>query len=223
MLAFKQVVDEAQRVFGKNKYPEISLHGGAFSHYLAAQEGGDWETVNILLFESIEKLKRAGAELIIIPANSVHFGLKEVQAQAGIPVLNIVDIVVRECVTRRYARVALLATKFVMAGGLYEKPLNDAGIQLILPSAVGQEKVNNIIYGELVSGIIRDNSRDFLVGMMRELHSHGAQAVILGCTELPLILQQTKTTLPLLDSTALLARAAVSEALGVTDILYGRR
>lgn len=210
-LTYRALCREAERRFGRGRHPEITLHTFPFAEFLG--EGtGRRERWAGLMRASMEKLVRAGAELVICPANTNHEVYDAVVSQLPVPWLHIADAVLEEAKARSLRRLGLLGTAATMSGEIYQSRARNHGITIVVPSEKTQERVNRTIYDELVPGTVSDGARGVIEGAVRELEREGSDAVILGCTELPLAIDAERTQLPLLDSTELLAIAALVEA-----------
>ena len=212
-LCYKAICSEASKILDAYKYPEITLHQQSFDSILAAQNKRDWPKVASLLLESINKVASSGAEFAVIPANSVHYAFKEVQAKSPIPLISIVDVTVEECKLRGYDKIAVIGTGLTMSNGLYEAPLKEKGIETIIPEKADQEKLNEVIFNELVHGKWSTKSVDEVVQIIGKLKIKGCKAVVLACTEIPLIINEGNSPLPCIDTIELLAKKAVELAL----------
>ena len=212
-LCYKTICAEASKRLGPNKYPEISLHQQSFDKILAAQNKRDWNTVASLLLYSVKKVAAEGADFAVIPANSVHYAFKEVQAESPIPILNIVDLSLDECKENGYEKVAVIGTGLTMSDGLYEAPSKERGMEMLLPEKTDQGLLNDIIFKELVPGNWSQKSVDEVVRIIEKLKVKGCKAVILACTEIPLIINESNSPLPCIDTTRLLAKKAVELAI----------
>jgi aspartate racemase len=188
-------------------HPEITLHTFPLHDYLTLIEREDWAGVAALMSRSAALLARSGADLIICPNNTLHraFHLLE----SPVPWLHIADAVAGEINRRTFRRVALLGTQLVMQGNVYQPTLARDGLDLVLPEPHERIRIDDIIRTELIRGHYTAHSRAYVQGIISQMAAGGADAVILGCTELPLLLSDEQAALPLLDSTRLLARAAL--------------
>lgn len=207
-LLYRTLCRDSEALLGAKKHPEITMHTHNFSRYFV-DEPKRRETWVQLMVDASEKLAAAGAEFFVCAANTNHEVYDEVSQQAPIPWLHIVDPVQWEAEQRGYKRLFLLGTKRTMTGTIYQKRLQN--IEVSVPKEKDQNRIHEIIYDELIQGITKEDSRNFFSDVIA---SAKADAVILGCTELPLIVRDV--SLPILDSTALLAHAALHEALNVS-------
>lgn len=213
---YKQIVKLAGEKLGANKHPKIILINPSFDTILQAQQRRDWQTVANILGNAAQNAITSGAEFIIIPANSVHYAYDLVVKQVDVSILNLVEEVVDECVRKGYKKVAVLGVGLTMSDGLYEKPLARRSIESVKLTDNEKALLDKIIYEELVHGLVNADSTARIVAICERLKQSGCEALILACTELPMMLTEENTSLPLLDSTKLLAGAAVQEAIDET-------
>jgi aspartate racemase len=194
----------------------LLLHSVDFAGIAAMQRAGAWAEAAAVLGEAGAGLRRAGAEALLIASNTMHLVATEVERAAGLPVLHIVDATGEALRAARVRRVGLLATRFTMEQGFYRERLWERfGIEAIVPDEPGRAEVHRLIFDELCRGRFELSSREALRGQVAALADRGAQAVVLGCTELGLLLPAgSPAALPLFDSTELQARAAVVWMLG---------
>lgn len=202
----------AARLGGLHSAP-VLMHSVDFAEIEAMQRAGDWAGAAALLGAAGAGLKAAGAEALLLATNTMHCVADEIEAAAGLPLLHIVDATALALRAQGIRRAGLLATRYTMApGSFYHLRMQRHGIELLTPEAVQADEVNRIIYEELCRGQILPASRQRYLDAVRALAGQGAQAVILGCTEIGLLLDasaQTHSPLPFFDSTALQAQAAV--------------
>jgi len=198
---------------GSYTHPEVSLHCFPLSRYQHLIDCGRWDTVGEQLLESAARLVRAGAELLICPDNTVHQGLDLVCARAPIPWIHIAQEVVAEARRSGLKRLAILGTRFLMEGPVYPSKLRPAGIDYRIPDEPQRVRINRIIYDQLVFARIFPESLAYFQDVIRELAADGCDGVALACTEIPLLINQAESPLPILDSTRILARAALREAV----------
>ncbi|NCT82790.1 MAG: aspartate/glutamate racemase family protein [Comamonadaceae bacterium] len=205
----------AQRLGGLHS-ARLVLHSVDFAPIAALQSAGDWAEAARLLGDAAAGLRRAGAEALLIATNTMHRVATEVERAAGLPVLHIVDATAEALRAAGVRRAGLLATRFTMEQGFYRERMRERfGIELIVPDEAGRAEVHRLIYEELCRGRFEPASREALRAQVAALAARGAQAAILGCTELGLLLPATSdAALPLFDSTQLQALAAVDWMLG---------
>jgi aspartate racemase len=198
---------------GTHDHPEVSLHTHSLEEYMKAIRRDDWEGVARLMLSSAEKLASAGADFLVCPDNTIHQAFDLVAARSPLPWLHIAHEVGVEARRRGFRRPGLLGTRWLMEGPVYPKRLQPLELTPLLPSPAERERINSIIFDELVQGRFLPESRAEVAGIIGRLREAGADAVILGCTEIPLLIGPEDSSLPVLDSTRLLARAALREAL----------
>ena len=163
-------------------------------------------------FSSAEKVVHAGAEILVCPDNTVHQGIDLIRLQSPAPWLHIADEVASVAIKRNFTRLGILGTRYLMEGPVYTRALGDRSIMCEIPEAADRERINAIIFDELVQGEFKGTSRKYLQGVIDTLADRGCDAVVLGCTEIPLLMSQGDSRLPVIDSTRTLARAALRES-----------
>jgi len=198
---------------GEHSHPEISLHNHPLNEYMKFIIEGDWEGVAELMLSSAEKLKKAGADFLISPDNTIHQSFPVVNKKSPLPWLHIGMEVAKIAKMNNFRKAGILGTKFLMEGPVYPEILSESSISFYIPDIVQRLRINDIIFNELVYGIIKQGSKDFFMDVIDELKTKGCDCVILGCTEIPLIVLPEDSSLPVLDSTRILARAALNYAL----------
>jgi aspartate racemase len=212
-LCYRTICAEAVAAMGEYQHPEITLHAFPFAHYMPFVSRQDWQGVAGLLLESAEKLACAGADFVISPSNTTHEALKFMGSRSPIPWLHIVEVVGDAAAGRGLSKLGILGTKFLMDGNLYPEVLSKHGIDAVIPDPKDRETISALIFNELVKGVLHSSTREYFRGVVSRLADSGCDAVVMGCTEIPLILSQEDVEVPLLDSTKLLAEAALAEAL----------
>ncbi|WP_179295441.1 aspartate/glutamate racemase family protein [Bacillus sp. FJAT-45350] len=212
-LCYKNIVSESMKRTGKNIHPEISLHNVSFSEYYQAVVNDDYQEVENILLYSIKKLQLIGADFAIIPANTIHCVFKEVQKRSPIPLVSILETTSKECQRQNYKKVCVLGTIFTMQGKLYAESFEKYGIDLITPSIEEQEIINSIIMDELIPGKFNKKSIENVISIINRVKSTRCDAVALACTELPIIINDNNSPLPILDTTNLLSLAALDFAI----------
>jgi len=214
-LCYSTICTEAPEEMGrKHAHPEVSMHTHPFSDYVRLMEAGMWDGVAALMLSSEAKLARAGAELIICPDNTIHRVYDDVVGKSRLPWLHIAEVVAKEAKERGYKKVGLIGTSYTMAADFYPQKLRDQGVEQELPGAKDRELIDRIIFDELVAAQFTATSRAYFTAVINDLAERGCEAVVLGCTEIPLIVTAETSPLPLLDSTRLLARAALRASIG---------
>lgn len=201
------------RRFGNYAYPEILIYSVSFQSYVDWPSQNRWDRVAQGLSEAAQALERAGADFLVIAANTMHLVYDQVQASVQIPVLSLLDAVTGAIHACGFSTVGLLGTRFTMDGPLYTRSLGSRGITVLLPEAEEREWIDRVIYTELVAGQFREESRQGFIRIVRRLAERGAQGIILGCTEIPLLLHAADVRVPLFDTTQIHAEAALQYAL----------
>lgn len=212
-LCYRTFCLEAAERMETHDHPEVSLHTHSLAEYMRAIHRDDWDGVARLMLSSAEKLASAGADFLVCPDNTIHQAFDLVAARSPLPWLHIAHEVGVEARRRGFRRLALLGTRWLMEGPVYPKRLQPLELEAVLPGPAERERINSIIFDELVQGAFRSESRAEMAAIIARLKEQGADAVILGCTEIPLLVGPEDSPLPVLDSTRLLARAALREAL----------
>ncbi len=213
-LCYRTICNEGSEYMGEHSHPEVSLHNHPLSEYMRYIESGDWEGVANIMLSSAERLKKAGADFLISPDNTIHQAFSSVLKRTPLPWLHIGEEVASEASSNKYKKLLVLGTRFLMEGPVYPEVLNRSGIGFHIPSQEQRIKINSIIFSELVYGVIREESKIYFLDVVDEYRTKGCDAVILGCTEIPLIVLPDESSLPVLDSTRILARAALKHAIG---------
>jgi aspartate racemase len=212
-LCYQAFCREALEVVGKNDHPRVTLDSIPLARWLPAFDAGDYEGVARVMLESARLLAAAGADFAICPDNSAHLAWDHVQAATPLPWLHIARVVAGEAGRRGYRRVGVLGTRYTMAGPVYRDALGALGIDAVVPEAADFATVDRVIFAELVDGVFTDTSRQAYNRVIARLGERGCDAVALACTEIPLLVRPEESPLPTLDSTRLLARAALLEAI----------
>jgi len=212
-LCYRTICLEAPAVMGEHNHPEITMNSVPLAEHMRHIRANDWETLAGILAASAHKVAQAGADFAICPDNTYHQAFKYVVPQSPIPWLHIARAVAEEAHRSGYARLGILGTKYLMEGGVYPEALEGFRIESEIPDEADRETINEIIFKELVNGIFPERSRLYFNEVAEKLKARGCDAVVFGCTEIPLIVRPDDTPLPTLDSTRLLARAALRRAL----------
>ncbi len=212
-LCYQTICKEGAEFLGEHAHPEVSMHTHPLSRYMEYIYKGRWEGVARLMRSSAGKLESAGADFLICPDNTIHQAFAEVEKESSLPWLHIAREVAGEAVDRGFRKPAVLGTKYLMTGPVYAEAFKSAKLKHSIPTRAIREKIDSIIFYELVYGEIREESKKYLHTQIRILADKGCDSVVLGCTELPLIILPEESPLPVLDSTRILARAALKYAL----------
>jgi aspartate racemase len=200
--------------FGDYGYPEILIYSVTFQPYVDWPAEDRWDLVAEGLTHAAQALEVAGADVILIATNTMHLVFDEVEAGVSVPMLNLLDAVGDAIEARGMETVGLLGTAFTMEKTFYQDALADRGVEVLVPGAEDRKRVNDVIYDELVAGRIRDASREAFVEIIDGLARRGAEGVILGCTEIPLLVSEEEAGIPLFDTTVIHADAALRYAVG---------
>ncbi len=222
-LCYTTICVEGAELLGRHDHPEVSMHTFALARYMEHIERGDWQAVAGLMLHSAEKLARVGAEFLICPDNTIHQAFALVQARSPLPWLHIADEVAEEARRRGYRKLGVLGTRYLMEGPVYPERLEKCGLGWVVPGQEQRQRINQIIFDELVYGKFLPQSRACLYHVMDDLQTQGCEAVVLGCTELPLLVIPEEAPLPVLDSTRLLARAALRHAVEAGSAAFTAR
>jgi aspartate racemase len=198
---------------GEHMHPEVSMHTYPLAEYMAHIRSGNWPGVAKLMLASAKKLALIGAQFAICPDNTIHEAFDLVAQDSPIPWLHIAGAVADEAKSRGFGCLAITGTKYLMTGPVYADVLRRYGIECRIPDEADREQIDRIIFQELVNGIFTEQSRLYFNTVVQKLKDQGCDAVVLGCTEIPLLVDPNDCPLPTLDSTRLLARAALRESL----------
>lgn len=212
-LCYRTVCGEAPAQMGEHMHPEVSMHTHPLGKYMVHIRSGDWHEVAKLMLSSVRRLADIGAEIAICPDNTIHQAFDLVIAESPIPWLHIAEAVGQEAQSRGYKKLAITGTKYLMTGPVYTETLGKLGIFCEIPDENDRERIDTIIFKELVNGVFTEGSRLYFNEVIQKLKDRGCDGVVLGCTEIPLLVDPHDCPLPALDSTRLLARAAVKEAV----------
>ena len=213
-VTYYQIINETvKRELGGLHSAKILLYSVDFAEIEECQAKGDWERSGEILAKAAENLEKAGADFIVICTNTMHKVAPQIQENIHIPILHIAEVTAEELKSREIERTALLGTKYTMTQDFYKAKLEEAGIQVLVPDEADMETVNSVIYGELCLGVIRKESRETFRRIIGKLAENGAQAVILGCTEIGLLVKQEDTDLPVFDTTLIHGERAAQLAM----------
>jgi len=204
---------EFTRRFGDYGYPEILIYSVSFQRFVNWMEAGDWGALAEAAIEGLRALSDAGAEIGLMATNTFHRIFDEVSAAVSMPMISILDVVADRLLELGCRRPALLGTTMTMSGSFYSKRLARDGIATVVPESSDQATVHRMILGELGRGVVTAESKMALLDIARRLIDDGADAVILGCTELPLLVEESDLAIPILDTMRLHADAALDAAI----------
>jgi aspartate racemase len=212
-LCYRTIGLEGAHIMGRHDHPEVSMHTHSLARYMKCIYENDWAGVADLMLSSADKLAKAGADFLICPDNTIHQSFDLVAHRSPRPWLHIAQEVANEANRCHYKRLAVLGTRYLMEGPVYPQRLKAAGLDYRTPGPQQREKINQIIMEELVNAQFLPRSLAYFNEVIRSLADEGCDAVVLGCTEIPLLVAPDTSPLPTLDSTRLLARAALKKAL----------
>lgn len=211
---YKILNQEIKARLGEPHSAEIIMHSVDFAEIEELQSAGSWDILSEKMVTIAQELQNAGAEMILICANTMHQMAPEVQKEINIPLLHIADAAAEKIEADGYKEVGLLGTKYTMEGDFYKNRINENyGINVIIPEPEEREYIHQVIYQELISGILKSESRDRFKEIIETLKDKGAEAIILGCTEIPLLIKDKDSSLPIFNTTELHAKKAVEFAL----------
>lgn len=212
---YRIINQETQKRLGGVHSARCQLYSFDFGEIEALQAAGDWDGASERMVDAARRLQLAGADCIVICSNTMHLMADAVEAAAALPLIHIADATAAPIMAKGYQRVGLLGTSFTMERDFYRGRMSERfGLDVLIPNAAGRAIAHDIIYEELVRGIIRDESRRRYQTLIEGLRDAGAEAVILGCTEIGLLIKPEHSALPTFDTTVLHALAAVDWALG---------
>jgi len=213
-LCYRTICTEGPALLGPHAHPEVSLHSLSLADYVACLERGDLEGVAELMLASAEKLEQSGADFLICPDNTIHAAFELVEPRSPLPWLHIAEVVAEEARSNGYRRLGITGTKWLVDSDVYPEKLSRAGLDFRRPRNDERDQIDRIIMDELVQGVFDAGStQQMLAVMARMKREEECDAVVLGCTELPLVIDASNSPLPVLDSTRLLARAALQKAV----------
>jgi aspartate racemase len=213
-LCYRTICAEGEQILGKHGHPEVSLHTHALQLYMEHIDRNDWQSVADLMLDSARKLAMGGADFLICPDNTIHQAMPLLRPQSPLPWLHIAEVVAEEAVNKGCKRLALTGTRSLVESNIYPEKLSERGLEFRRPTGQECAEMDRIIFDELVRGRFLPESRDYFVEVIGRLQAEErCDGVILGCTEIPLIVTAEISPLPTLDSTRLLARAALQHAI----------
>lgn len=212
-LCYRTICAEGAALLGPHAHPEISLHSASLAEYVRCLEAEDLGGVADLMLRSARKLAAAGADLLICPDNTIHQAFSLVAPTSPLPWLHIAEVVAAEAVERGYRKPGITGTRWLVSSEVYPEKLRARGLEFERPSDAVRDELGRLIMDELVYGVFRPETVARFQEAIHSLQGRGCDAVILGCTEIPLIINDSNSPLPTLDSTRLLARAALRRAV----------
>ena len=210
---YKNINEGVKAQLGGLHSAKICLYSVDFAEIEKLQHQGRWEDTAVILSNAAKNIEAGGADFILICTNTMHKVAEKIEQSLSIPLVHIADATAEQLVADGIKRVGLLGTQFTMEQGFYKNRISDKyGVEVIVPNSEDQSAVHNIIYSELCLGNIQETSRERYIQVIEKLHNQGAEAVILGCTEISLLAQQQHTNVPLYDTTLIHASKAVQLA-----------
>lgn len=216
-LCYRTICTEGAEYLGAHAHPEVSMHTPSLAGTMARIDRDDWPGVGEIMLASAEKLARIGAQFLICPDNTIHQALPFIEGRSPLPWLHIAEVVAEEAAARGFKRLGLLGTRWLVESAVYPEKLTARGIAYVRPNEAEREELNRIIIDELVYGTFKPEGIATYQKAIARLKAEGCDAVVLGCTEIPLIMNDANSPLPTLDSTRLLARAALKRAVDSRD------
>ncbi len=212
-LCYRTICVEGQQYLGKYGHPEVSMHTPSFQEYMRYIQKRDWKPVADLMVRSTEILAKAGADFCISPDNTIHEAFEYVLEKSPLPWLHIAEEIAKLAQENHFQCIGILGTKYLMEGPVYPEKLSALNMDSRIPTEEERSRINEYIFEELVNGIFNDDARAYFGKVIQHLKDQGCDAVVLGCTEIPLLIRQEDSCLPILDSTRTLARAALKKAV----------
>jgi aspartate racemase len=212
-LCYRTLCLEGAQLLGPHDHPEISMHTHSLARYVEYLDRDDWQGVGELMLSSANKLAKTGADFLICPDNTIHQALPYIEARSPLPWLHIAEVVATQAVERGFRRIGLTGTQWLVDSEVYPEKLTARGLDYLRSSPDERREINRIIMDELVYGIFKPEAVATFQRVIGRMKDEGCDAVVLGCTEIPLIMDDSNSPLPTLDSTRLLARAALRRAV----------
>ena len=212
-LCYRTICIEGAALLGPHAHPEVSMHTPSLADYMAHIYRDDWQGVGELMLASADKLAKAGADFLICPDNTIHQAMAFVEPRSPLPWLHIAETAARHAAERGFRKVGITGTSWLVDSTVYPEKLAARGLEFLRPSDTERDECNRIIMDELVCSSFRPESVAYFQKVIARMRDQGCDAVVLGCTEIPLILSDADAPLPTLDSTRLLARSALARAV----------
>jgi aspartate racemase len=217
-LCYRSICLGGADLLGPHDHPEISMHNHSLAEYMKCIEQADWQAVGGLMLSSAKKLAQIGADFLICPDNTIHQGLPFIAAELPLRWLHIAEVVAAQAVGRGFRRVGLTGTRYLVESDVYPEKLKARGLEYLRPKPDEREEIERIIMDELVRGVFKPESVATFQQVMQRMKAEGCDAVVLGCTEIPLLMNDENSPLPTLDSTRLLARMALRRAVQSREV-----
>ena len=213
-LCYRTICLEGAKLMGEHDHPEVSMHTQSLAEYMKCVYRADWQSVGELMLSSANKLARIGADFLICPDNTIHQALPYIESRSPLPWLHIAAVGAAQAVERGFRRIALTGTRYLVESEVYPEKLRERGLEYMLPDVEERAEINRIIFEELVCGVFKPDAVKYFQRVIGGMKERGCDAVVLGCTEIPLIMNDENSPLPTIDSTRSLARAALRRAVG---------
>lgn len=213
-LCYRTICVEGASLLGPHAHPEVSMHTYPLADYAEYMYRGDWRGLGELMLSSAGKLAKIGADFLICPDNTFHQALPHIESRSPRPWVHIAEVVAAQAAERGFRRVGITGTRWLVDSEVYPEKLTARGLAYLRPSAAERDEISRIIMDELVYGVFKPEAVAYFQRVMQRMKDERCDAVVLGCTEIPLIMNDTNSALPTLDSTRLLARAALRRAVG---------
>jgi aspartate racemase len=212
-LCYRTICIEGAQLLGPHNHPEVSMHTHPLGEYMDCIYRNDWPAVADLMLSSANKLAAIGANFLICPDNTIHQALPQVLTRSPLPWLHIAEVVAEHAVQRGFHRLGITGTRFLIDSEVYPEKLAAHGLQYLRPNPTDRDEINRIIFDELVYGIFSPDAVTHFQQVISRMKDYDCDAIVLGCTEIPLLMNDENSPLPTLDSTRLLARAALQRAV----------
>jgi aspartate racemase len=212
-LCYRTICIEGAQLLGPHDHPEVSMHTHSLAEYMKLIYRDDWNGVAELMLSSANKLAKIGADFLICPDNTIHQALPYLESRSPLPWLHIAEVVAAHAVERKFQRIGITGTRWLVESNIYPEKFIARNLEYLRPNNIEREEINRIIMNELVYGIFKPEAVSTFQQIIQRMKAQGCDAVALGCTEIPLIINDTNSPLPILDSTRLLARAALHRAV----------
>jgi aspartate racemase len=213
-LCYRTICVEGAQFLGPHDHPEVSMHTHSLAEYMKCIYRDDWQGVGNLMLSSANKLAKCGADFLVCPDNTIHRAMAHVEPRSPLPWVHIAEVVAAQAAERGFRRIGLTGTRYLVDSDVYPEKLVARGLECVRPEDSEREEINRIIMDELVYGVFKPQAIASFQHVIGQMKQRGCDAVVLGCTEIPLIMSDLNSPLPTLDSTRLLARAALQQAVG---------
>ncbi|WP_263366596.1 aspartate/glutamate racemase family protein [Edaphobacter bradus] len=212
-LCYRTICVEGAQLLGPHAHPEVSMHTYSLASYMQCIYRDDWQGVAEIMLSSAEKLAKIGADFLICPDNTIHHALPLLEARSPLPWLHIAEVVAAHAAERGFHRIGITGTRYLVESEVYPRKLTAHGLGYLRPEADERQAINRIILEELVYGVFKPEAIATFQQIIGRMKDNGCDAVVLGCTEIPLLMNDANSPLPTLDSTRLLARTALHRAV----------